>query len=99
MNALHRQNPLQKIVDRYKVLRYSFDFYVKKEYASLQWGERTVPNSIIEIKKKLNERTDEHVLIEAQAGHEHITTHHGILSRTYPVIFVIYSSDEQRILD
>lgn len=54
-----------------------------------------MPNSIVEIKKKLDERIGEHVLVKAQAGRKRITTHHGILSKTYPAVFVIHLNDEQ----
>ena len=56
-----------------------------------------MPNSIVEIKKKLDERIGEHVLVKAQA--KRITTHHGILSKTYPAVFVIHLNDEQGTLD
>ena len=55
--------------------------------------------SIVEIKKKLDERIGEHVLVKAQAGRKRITTHHGILSKTYPAVFVIHLNDEQGTLD
>lgn len=58
-----------------------------------------MPNSIVEIKKKLDKRIGEHVLVKAQAGRKRITTHHGILSKTYPAVFVIHLNDEQGTLD
>ena len=52
-----------------------------------------MPNSIVEIKKKLDERIGEHVLVKAQAGRKRI------LSKTYPAVFVIHLNDEQGTLD
>lgn len=58
-----------------------------------------MPNSIVEIKKKLDDRLGEHVLVKAQAGRKRITTHHGTLSKTYPAVFVVHLNDEQGSLD
>jgi uncharacterized protein Veg len=49
-----------------------------------------VPDSIVEIKKKLDDRIGSHVLVKAQAGRKRIATHHGVLSKTYPAVFVIH---------
>lgn len=58
-----------------------------------------MPNSIVEIKKKLDDRLGEHILVKAQAGRKRITTHHGTLSKTYPAVFVVHLNDEQGSLD
>lgn len=58
-----------------------------------------MPNSIVEIKRKLDDRLGEHVLVKAQAGRKRITTHHGTLSKTYPAVFVVHLNDEQGSLD
>ena len=58
-----------------------------------QWGEVLVPESIVEIKKELDDRIGEPVLIKAQAGRKRVATHHGVLSKTYPAIFVVHLND------
>lgn len=58
-----------------------------------------MPNSIIEIKKKLDDRIGEHVLVKAQAGRKRVATHHGVLSKTYPAIFVIHLNDDEGSLE
>lgn len=58
-----------------------------------------MPESIVEIKKKLDNRIGEHVLIKAQAGRKRVATHHGILSKTYPAVFVIHLSDDEGSLE
>lgn len=58
-----------------------------------------MPESIVEIKKKLDDRIGEHVLVKAQAGRKRVATHHGILSKTYPAVFVIHLSDDEGALE
>ena len=58
-----------------------------------------MPNSIVEIKKKLDDRIGEHVLVKAQAGRKRITTHHGILSKTYQAVFIVHLNDDKGMLD
>lgn len=58
-----------------------------------------MPESIVEIKKKLDNRIGEHVLIKAQAGRKRVATHYGILSKTYPAVFVIHLSDDEGSLE
>lgn len=58
-----------------------------------------MPDSIVEIKKKLDDRIGEHVLVKAQAGRKRITTHHGILSKTYPAVFIVHLNDDKGMLD
>lgn len=57
-----------------------------------------MPESIVEIKKKLDGRIGAHVLVKAQAGRKRIATHHGILSKTYPAVFVIHLNDDEGAL-
>ena len=52
-----------------------------------------MPESIVEIKKELDDRIGEPVLIKAQAGRKRVATHHGVLSKTYPAIFVVHLND------
>lgn len=55
-------------------------------------------NTIGEIKRELESRIGHHVLVKAQAGRKKITTYHGVLSKTYPAIFIIHLSDEKGAL-
>lgn len=58
-----------------------------------------MPESIVEIKKELDDRIGQPVLVKAQAGRKRIATHRGILSKTYPAIFVIHLQDDNGSLD
>lgn len=58
-----------------------------------------MPDTIIKIKKKLDDRIGEPVLVKAQAGRKRVATHYGILSKTYPAVFVIHLSDDEGSLE
>ncbi|HJA22548.1 Veg family protein [Limosilactobacillus panis] len=58
-----------------------------------------MPESIVEIKKELDDRIGQPVLVKAQAGRKRVATHHGVLSKTYPAIFVVHLNDGQGSLD
>lgn len=58
-----------------------------------------MPESIVEIKKELDGRIGQPVLIKAQAGRKRVATHHGILSKTYPAVFVVHLQDDNNALD
>ena len=54
-----------------------------------------LPKNINEIKQELENRVGQKVLVTAQAGRKRGAKHHGILSKTYPAIFVVHVNEGQ----
>lgn len=52
-----------------------------------------MPKSINEIKQELDDRVGQKVLVTAQAGRKRIAKHRGVLSKTYPAIFVVHVNE------
>lgn len=50
--------------------------------------------TIASIKARLDQRIGDHVRVTAQAGRKRVTKHEGILSKTYPAVFIIHLSDD-----
>ncbi|KRM62795.1 hypothetical protein FC26_GL001226 [Paucilactobacillus vaccinostercus DSM 20634] len=48
-----------------------------------------MPITIQSIKAKLDARVGEKLLVVAQAGRKKVTKRHGVLSETYPAVFVV----------
>ena len=48
-----------------------------------------MPITIQSIKAKLDARVGEKLLVVAQAGCKKVTKRHGVLSETYPAVFVV----------
>lgn len=53
--------------------------------------------SILEIKQELEGRVGQRVLVTAQAGRKRVAKHHGVLSKTYPAIFVVHVEGQGQI--
>lgn len=54
-----------------------------------------MPKNITEIKQELEGRVGQHVLVTAQAGRKRVAKHRGVLSKTYPAIFVVHVNEGQ----
>lgn len=54
-----------------------------------------MPKTILEIKQELEDRIGQRVMVTAQAGRKRVAKHHGILSKTYPAIFVVHVNEGQ----
>lgn len=52
-----------------------------------------MPKSIAEIKEELEGRIGQRVLVTAQAGRKRVAKHQGVLSKTYPAIFVVHVNE------
>ncbi|KRM11325.1 Veg family protein [Paucilactobacillus suebicus] len=48
-----------------------------------------MPITIASIKAKLDARVGDKLLVVAQAGRKKVTKRHGVLSETYPAVFVV----------
>ena len=48
-----------------------------------------MPITIQSIKAKLDARVGDKLLVVAQAGRKKVTKRHGVLSETYPAVFVV----------
>ena len=48
-----------------------------------------MPTTIAGIKEKLDAQVGQNVLVTAQAGRKKVTQRQGILSETYPAIFIV----------
>lgn len=57
-----------------------------------------MPNSINEIKELLDERIGQPVMVTVQAGRKRVNKVHGVLSKTYPAIFVVHLADGQNTI-
>ncbi|MCK8625116.1 Veg family protein [Apilactobacillus xinyiensis] len=48
-----------------------------------------MPTSLTNIKSKLDDRLGQEVMVTVQAGRNKIVERHGVLSETFPAVFVI----------
>ncbi|MCH3921986.1 Veg family protein [Limosilactobacillus sp.] len=55
-----------------------------------------MPETIDEIREWLQERIGQPVRIDAQAGRKRVNTLHGTLGKTYPAIFIVHLSDDEK---
>ncbi|WP_461240694.1 Veg family protein [Paucilactobacillus sp. N302-9] len=54
-----------------------------------------MPVTLASIKAKLDQRIGESLLVIAQAGRKKITKRHGVLSETYPAVFVVELNQDE----
>lgn len=54
-----------------------------------------MPATLSSIKAKLDQRIGESLLVIAQAGRKKITKRHGVLSETYPAVFVVELNQDE----
>ena len=52
-----------------------------------------MPSSLENIKKRLDERIGSKLTITSQAGRKKVTRRHGVLSKTFPRVFIIELDD------
>lgn len=54
-----------------------------------------MPKSITEIKRLLDARVGQEVLVTVQVGRKRVNQVRGTLAQTYPAIFVVHLGDEE----
>ncbi|BAP84943.1 hypothetical protein LOOC260_103690 [Paucilactobacillus hokkaidonensis JCM 18461] len=54
-----------------------------------------MPVTLASIKAKLDQRIGDNMLVIAQAGRKKITKRHGVLSETYPAVFVVELNQDE----
>lgn len=72
-----------------------FEIFVKRAYTIFHSEVNWMPVTLASIKARLDQRIGENLLVIAQAGRKKITKRHGILSETYPAVFVVELNQDE----
>lgn len=72
-----------------------FEIFVKWAYTVSHSEVNWMPVTLASIKARLDQRIGENLLVIAQAGRKKITKRHGVLSETYPAVFVVELNQDE----
>lgn len=58
-----------------------------------------MPVTLASIKAELDQRVGDEVVVIAQAGRKKITKRHGVLSETYPAVFIVNLNQDENAFE